>query len=131
MKWKWLGLVVVLLCSAVIVYYKARQSPAQPAVGEQEATPQVLMVADLREADAEGDACAEIIRMVRALKARGFHVQELEPDSKSELLTRHRILTVPTVLIFHKNGQTAARFEGEDRETIARLRAALQELRLD
>jgi hypothetical protein len=128
MKWKSIGLALVLVGSGAIIYYKSNQSRSAPAAQEEQAAPRVLLVADLREADSEGDACAEIIRMVRATKVRGFQVVELEPDSKSELLTRHRILTVPTVVIFDQSGRPTTRFEGEDRETIAKLRSALHEL---
>jgi len=128
MKWKSIGLVLVLVGSGAIIYYKANHARYDPAALEEQAALRVLLVADLREADSEADACAEIIRMVRAAKDRGFRVQEFQPHSKSEILRRHRILTVPTVVIFDQSGRTTARFEGEDRETIAKLRAALRAL---
>ena len=89
----------------------------------------MLLVADLREAGSDGDACAEIIHSVRAAQARGISVQELSPDSKSELLTRYHVLTFPTVLILDHNEQVVSRFEGEGRDTVAAVRSQMQQLK--
>jgi hypothetical protein len=75
-----------------------------------------------------GDPCAEIIHLVRSARDRGIAVQELEPDSKSELLTRCHVLTIPTVLIMDGNGQVVSRFEGEGRDTVKAVRARLEQL---
>jgi hypothetical protein len=88
----------------------------------------VLLVAELSEADATGDPCAEIIHLVRSARDRGIAVQELEPDSKSDLLTRCHVLTTPTVLIMDGNGQVVFRFEGEGRDTVKTVRARLEQL---
>ena len=69
----------------------------------------MLLVADLSEADS-ADACAEIIHSVRAARERGVQVQELSPDSKSEMLRRYRVLTIPTVLILDRSGQVVLAF---------------------
>ena len=55
-------------------------------------------------------------------------MQELEPDSKSDLLTRDRVLTIPTVLIMGGNGEVISRFEGEGRDTVKAVRAGLEHL---
>lgn len=125
---KWIGLVAVTLIAVTIVAYKARVSPKAPAAGA-DALPRVLLVADLREADSEDDACAEIIRSVRAAGARGVAVQELNLDSKSDLLRRYRVLTLPTVLILDPNGEVVSRFEGEERETVTAVQTQLEKLR--
>lgn len=125
---KWIGLFAVALIAIAIIVFKAEVSPGTPAVNS-DALPRVLLVADLSEADSEDDACAEIIRAVRATGARGIAVQELNPDTKSDLLSRYRVLTVPTVLILDPEGDVVSRFEGEGRQTVIAVQAELQELR--
>ncbi len=126
MKTRVFGLIAVVLIAAGIVTYKSsRTRQAQRTI----AHPRVLLVADLRKAGSDGDACAEIIRSVRAAQARGIAVQELGPDSKSDLLTRYRVLTIPTVLILNWDGQVVLRFEGENAETVADVRNQMQKLR--
>ena len=73
-------------------------SPKSSASASSAGLPRVLLVAELSEADATGDSCAEIIHLVRSARDRSIAVQELEPDSKSDLLTRCHVLTIPTVL---------------------------------
>jgi thioredoxin-like negative regulator of GroEL len=127
-KGKWVGLVAVALTLIAMIAYKARVSP-QPTTADAEVLPRVLLVADLSEADAEDDACAEIIRAVRAARARGVTVQELNPDTKSDLLRRYRVLTIPTVLILDPKGEVVSRFEGEGRETVTAVKTQLERLR--
>ncbi len=126
MKTKVYGLIAVVLIAVGIVAYKTnRTRQTQSAT----AHPQVSLVADFHEADADGDACAEIIQAVRAAQARGIPVQELSPDSKSGLLTRYHVLTIPTVLILNRDGQVVSRFEGESPETVADVRNQMQKLK--
>ena len=127
MKVKWIGVLAVLLAAGAVIGYKAYMSPL-PRAAHTSALPRVLMVADLSEADATGDACAEIIHLVRAVRDRGIAVEELQPGSKSDLLARYHVLTFPTVLILDRSGGVLSRFEGEGRQTIAELRAGLQQL---
>jgi hypothetical protein len=127
MKAKWIGLTAVLLVAGAIIGYKAHVA-AEPQASGSSGLPRVLLVADMSEADAAGDACAEIIHLVRAARARGIAVQELEPGSKSDLLARYHVLTVPTVLILGRNGQVASRYEGEGRDTVNAMRAGLEQL---
>ena len=108
-----------------ITTYKVQTKRATLTRGE--GFPTVLLVADLSEADS-ADACAEIIHSVRAACERGVQVQELSPDSKSEMLHRYRVLTIPTVLILDKGGRVVLRFEGEDRQTVTAVRTQLAQL---
>lgn len=123
---KWIGVVAVALLAVAIVAYKT--SVRQPDVVSNE-VPRVLLVADLSEADQEGDRCAEIIQAVRRAKARGIVVQEHNPDSKSPLLSRYRVLTDPTVLILSPQGEVVSRHEGEAPQTLAAIRTQLEQLR--
>ena len=125
MTGKWIGLVTVALIAVGIIAYKAhRKQDAASAP----AFPRVLLVADLREADDAGDPCAQIIHDVRAARARGVVVEELNPDSRSELLARYHVLTIPTVLILDRKGQVVSRYEGEGTQTVASLRSQLDQL---
>ncbi len=127
MRVNWIGLVAVLLIAGAIIGYRLHTSAAQRD-GATPVLPRVLLVADLSEADTAGDTCAEIIHLVRAARDRGIVVQELKPGSKSDLLTRFHVLTIPTVLILDRGGQVVSRFEGEGRDTVAAIRAGLQQL---
>ena len=128
MKRKWIGLAAVLVIAGAIISYKVYVSPKSAAPETKAGFPRVLLVAELSEADATGDPCAEIIHLVRSARDRGIAVQELEPDSKSDLLTRCHVLTIPTVLIMDGNGQVVSRFEGEGRDTVKAVRARLEQL---
>ena len=125
MKVKWPGIAAVVLVVIAITVYKIHAKHA--TVAGAEGLPRVLLVADLSEADS-ADACAQIIHSVRAARERGVPVQELSPDSKSEMLRRYRVLTVPTVLILDRSGEVVLRFEGEDRQTVAAVRTQLAQL---
>ena len=125
MKVKWSGLFAVAIIAIAITAYKVHTKHATVAAGD--GVPRIVLVADLSEADS-ADACAEIIRSVRAARERGLQVQELTPDSKSEILRRYRILTVPTVLILTRSGQVVVRFEGEDSQTVMAVRTHLAKL---
>lgn len=124
---KWIGLLAVTLIAVAIVAYKTSVSSESDAVSDD--VPRVLLVADLSEADKEGDRCAEIIQAVRRARDRGIVVQEHNPDSKSPLLSRYRVLTDPTVLILNQNGDVVSRHEGEAPQTVAAIRTQLEQLR--
>ena len=125
MKVKWSGVLAVALVVAAIVAYKAHTRSTRGA--EENGHPSVVLIADLSEADS-ADACAEIINSVRVAHERGVQVLELSPDSKSEMLRRYQVLTAPTVLILDESGAVLKRFEGEDRQTVAAVRAQLAQL---
>jgi hypothetical protein len=65
---------------------------------------------------------------VRSARERGIAVQELEPGSKSDLLARYHVLTIPTVLILDHDGKETSRYEGEGRDTVKALHARLEQL---
>lgn len=124
MKVKWSAIVVLIVATGIIAY---KVSTKRGVVATPTSLPHILLVADLSEADST-DACAEIIRSVRAARDRGVSVVELNADSKSELVRRYRILTIPTVLILDDSGQVASRFEGEDQPTVVAVRNQLAKL---
>lgn len=123
---QWIGVMAVALAATAIVAYKARVQ--HPAVAASSNLPRVLLVADLSEANKEGDRCAEIIQAVRRARARGITVQELNPDSNSPLLSRYRVLTAPTVIILDPQGEVVSRHEGEAPQTVAAIRTRLEQL---
>lgn len=130
MKGRWIGLASVLLAAAGVVTYKHVASGTAPSEAVS-ATPSVLLVADLNEAGEADDGCAQIINAVRAARRRGVKVAELMPNSSSELLARYRVVTAPTVVIIDKDGRAAARYEGEDIETVQAIEAKLATLGSD
>ena len=125
MTTKWIGLVAVAVIAALIIGYRTQHRQERQ---DGAALLRVLLVADLGEAGSGGDACAQIIHDVRAARARGVTVQELEPNSKSALLTRYHVLTIPTVLILDPKGDVVSRYEGEGRDTVASVRSQLEHL---
>lgn len=127
MKIQWIGLGAVALAASAIIAYKTQFLPQAQAANA--APPRVVLLAELSEADNAGDSCAEIIHLVRAARDRGIAVQELSPDSKSDLLARFHLLIVPTVLILDLNGREVSRYEGEGRNTVKALRTSLEQLR--
>ncbi len=130
MKGRWIGLAGVLLVGVAIVTYKQVASDTAPLEAVS-GTPSVLLVANLNEAGEADDGCAQIISAVRAAGQRGVKVAELMPNSSSELLAQYRVVTAPTVVIIDKDGRQAARYEGEDRETVQAIEAKLATLGSD
>ena len=126
MKIRVYGLIAVVLIAIGIVAYKTTRTQQTQRTT---AHPRVLLVADFNEANSDGDGCVEIIQAVRAAQARGIAVQEFSPDSKSNLLTRYHVLTIPTVLILDHNEQVVSRFEGEGPDTVSAVRNQMQKLK--
>jgi thioredoxin-like negative regulator of GroEL len=123
MRANWGAIVILALVAAIIAYKTTHQKVTSP-----QGTPRVLLVADFSEADS-ADPCADIIRSVRAARARGVRVAELNPDSKSEMMSRYHVLTVPTVLILYNAGVVKSRFEGENLTTVAAVSTELAKLK--
>lgn len=128
MKIKYIGLTAIVLIAAAIIGYKTHLASATPTANHP-ATPRVLLVANLAEANETGDACAQMIQLVRAAHDRGVAVEELDASSKSPLLARYQVLIIPTVLIFDRKGKEISRFEGEGGDVVKKLRIALARLK--
>ncbi len=124
-RWLGIGLVAVLVVCTLVLKSRTRHNVSSSSVNS---TPAVILVADLREADDPHDRCADIIRAVREASKHGVRVAELPPDSKSDLLRRYRVLTVPTVLLVDESGKEIGRFEGEDANTVQAIQARLAAL---
>lgn len=129
-KGKWIGLTCVLLATVSIVVYKQLVfSTATLEVNT--SSPTVLLVANLNEAEDADDRCGDIIRAVRATEKRGVTVKELMPNSTSALIKRYRVVSAPTVIIIDKDGNEAARYEGEDDKTVKGIETHLAKLSED
>jgi hypothetical protein len=125
MKNKWLPItsVIVIVVSIVAIKTWLANRPSESQV--ELLSPQVILVATSEEA-ASRTRCGDIVRLVRSAAQHGIKVQELTPDSKSELLTRYRVMATPTVLIFGSNSTLRFRYEGESAETLEALRREIQ-----
>ncbi len=131
MRIRWNPVLLVVISAVGIIAYKWHKSQAAPRQATQRASasnPQVILVANLGEADEPGDNCAEIIHLVRDAGAHGLKVQELSPDSSSPLLKRYRVLTVPTLLVLDPDGKVLSRYEGETSSTVQQIRERLANL---
>ena len=126
MRVRWLGVgffAILVVCTLLLKSHTRHNTPS-PAQN----SPAVILVADLREADDPDDPCANIIHAVREVSKRGIPVAELSPNSKSDLLRRYRVLTVPTVLLLDTAGNEIGRFEGEDAATVRAVQTRLSVL---
>lgn len=137
MRTRWIGVVVVVVVAAGVIAYKHYRGQNAPASETQlsqatrpslAAGPQVVLVANLSEANEPGDNCAEIIHLVGNAGKRGIKVQELSARSHSPLIKRYHVLTIPTLLILH-DGRVVSRYEGESGSTVKQIRNRLVSLR--
>lgn len=134
MKRRWIGLLSVVIVASGIIAYKV-EIPRQHAVQTTQlaqqrpsAGPQVILVANLSEANDKADNCSEIIHLVRQAGQRGVNVREFSPDSDSPLIRRYHVLTIPTVLVL-EDGKVLSRYEGESGATVREIRNRLGTLR--
>ncbi len=132
MFWKRIGLVIVIVAVAAIVVAKAgsantaSSTPTRSTATAAASAPAVVLVADMREADSDC-GCGQLIRRVRAAKAKGVAVEEVAP-SDAEAARRYGVTVVPTVVILGKDGKVVARHEGELGYTLAQVDADLAKL---
>jgi hypothetical protein len=124
---KRIALLVVVVAALAIVAVKARsRGNVAPTTGAVAGRVAVVMVADAREADSDC-GCGEIIRRVRAAKARGVAVREVAPDD-AEAARRYGVTVAPTVVFLGADSGIIARREGESPETVAAIAADLSRL---
>ena len=123
---------LVVVAIALVLWLKPRTSingtpeVLDPALST--AAMQVLLFADLREAESSC-GCGQIIRMVRKADVPGVvAVQEFDPQRESEAVRVHAVRVAPTVIIAGGDGVEQTRFEGESPDVIAGLRGALASL---
>ncbi len=126
MKVNWIGVLLVFCLAAGVYTFKHRKAEQVFSIAAQP-RPEVLLIANPSDA-ASTAGCGEIIRFVRRLGKRGVPIQELAPDTHSELLTRYAVFTSPTVLILDHNGFVVRRFEGETPATVAAVRSTLERI---
>ena len=126
MKTKLIGLLVMLAAVGGVVAYKViAKSDDRAAASPANTTgaPRVLLFADLAEAD-EDCGCGKIIRAVRGVAAKGIATRE----NDDELGRKYKVTTNPTVVILDRDGREQGRYEGESKDTIAKLSADLDKL---
>ena len=124
-RWPGVALVALLVVSTLLLKNRARHDvpTATP-----ERIPSVILVADPSEANDSDDGCAVMFRAVRQAAKRGVAVAELAPNSKSDLLRKYHVLTVPTLLVLDNAGKEISRFEGEDTATVKAVQTRLAAL---
>lgn len=115
MKVRWPGVALVLVLVSGVLLLKDRTRHNVPATPK--GIPSVILVADPSEANDSDDGCAVMFRAVRQAAKRGVAVAELAPNSNSDLLRQHHVVTVPTLLVLDNAGKEISRFEGEDAAT--------------
>lgn len=130
MKTRWIGITFVILVVAGIIAFKLLSKPqaqveTAQAVSSEE--PQVILVANLREANDKSDHCSTIIHLVSEAGKRGIPIRELSPGSPSPLIKQYHVLTIPTLLVLHQ-GRVVSRYEGESLSTVQKIRTRLTKL---
>lgn len=133
MKTRWIGILFVVIVVAGIIAFKLHSAPTPPVQTAQAVSsekPQVILVANLREANDKGDNCSTIIHLVREAGKHGIPTQELSPDSPSPLIKQYHVLTIPTLLVLHE-GSVVSRYEGESHSTVQKIRTRLVKLEED
>ena len=136
-----LAVVVVVAGTIAVIKLRERPEPAPPAAAPTTrriappitpaAAPStsrnsVLLFADLSEAGEGEDACAIIIRTVRAARERGISVTEYDSGSSPDVRKQHRVVVEPTVIVLDGSGRELARHEGEDAATVSAIRADIE-----
>ena len=130
MKTRWIGILFVVIVVAGIIALKLHSKPQSPVATPQAvstAKPQIILVANLREANDKGDNCSIIIHLVREAGQHGIPIRELPPNSPSPLIKQYHVLTIPTLLVLH-HGRVVSRFEGESQSTVQKIRTRLAKL---
>ena len=114
-RWPGVALVAILVIGTLLLKSWTRNAVAPATV---KGIPSVILIADPSEANDSDDGCAVMFRAVRQAAKRGVAVEELAPNSNSDLLRQYHVLTVPTLLVLDNAGKEIRRFEGEDAATI-------------
>lgn len=122
-----IGLATVLVIAIIIISAKTYRTKAKSYSQSASSEPRVVLVATPAEASSFA-RCGEIIQVVRTAAKHGVHVQELAPDSKSDIVDRYHVLETPTVLVLAADGTVRARFEGEAPETLAAVRSEMEQM---
>ncbi|MGE5322019.1 MAG: hypothetical protein ACM3SW_04125 [Actinomycetota bacterium] len=121
------GLATVLTIAIIIILAKNYRTTIKGYSQSASSEPRVVLVATPAEASSFA-RCGEIIRVVRTAARHGVHVQELAPDSRSDIMDRYHVLETPTVLVLGADGSLRARFEGEAPETLAAVRLEMEHM---
>lgn len=120
---------VIIIAIGIVAYKLDRQGKlaVQTRKSSSPSKIEVILVADLSEANEKGDNCVKIIHLVRAVGARGIITQEFAPESNSPLIKQYHVLTVPTVLVLD-DGRVVSRYEGESSSTVQEIQTAFAAL---
>ncbi len=111
-----LGLVAVLTAAIAVVAYKTVMKRGDARAPGYAPGPAVGLGADVREAESDC-GCGEIIRRVRAAKARGVSVAELAPDDGA--VQRYGVTVAPSVVFLGKAGEVVGAYRSCGAATIA------------
>ena len=115
----------VLALAAGIVAWREADRPYAPGTYSATSKAQVVLFVDMSE-EAEADGCGAIIRAVRAAAKRGVVTEEVDTRVPGDRAKAYRLLIAPAVVVLDGSGRELRRFEGEGRETIEEIRAALE-----
>lgn len=130
MKLRWVGIFAVAIVVAVIIGLKVHRKPRPPIQTAQSVSSsktEIILVANLSEANDKADNCSKIIHLVSKAGKDGIPVRELSPHSSSPLIRHYHVLTIPTLLVLHK-GKVVSRYEGESQTTVQQIQTRLVQL---
>ncbi len=116
------------LSIACLLFAGMARAEGRPRGSSKPSHPEVVLVADLREAG-ESCGCGQIIRLVREAAQRGVAVREIDPRKEPDAGRAYGIVVAPAVALLDGNGKVTRRLVGEDADTIKALREALSNLK--
>jgi|SRR6266545_987295 len=134
---KKLLLALIVAAAAGVVIYKMMNRPA-PAPGQTAATPSgpsasgkpvLYLFHDPADQD---EGCRRIYSFAdRAEREMAGKIEVKRPDVKSEkgAVDKYQVRVLPTILVVDAGGMVKERFEGEEKETAARLEEMMARLK--
>lgn len=128
-----LGLVVVAVIAVIGYKLICKKAEPQPSATRSAASVQGKSAFYLfHDPSDQDEGCRRIYAFAdRAEREFSSRLEVKRPDVKSEksVVDKYKVRVLPTILIVSPAGTVEERFEGEDKETVARLEQAFSRLK--
>jgi thioredoxin-like negative regulator of GroEL len=128
-----LGLVLVAVGAVIGYKLVGQKQTPQPVTTTSSATAQAKLIFFLfHDPSDQDEGCRRIYAFAdRAERELTGRVEVKRPDVKSEksIVDKYQIRVLPTILVVSPAGAIEGRFEGEDKETVARIEQAFSQLK--
>lgn len=128
-----LGLVVVAVIAVIAYRLMGKKPEPQPIAATSSASVQGKSAFFLfHDPSDQDEGCRRIYAFAdRAEREFSSRLEVKRPDVKNEksIVDKYQVRVLPTILIVSPAGTIEGRFEGEDKETVARLEEAFSRLK--